>query len=52
LSVAPGNVTVSFTVLSYQRSLVITIGADPDTCPDLDHLHQELQHQLDIFTAR
>jgi diacylglycerol O-acyltransferase / wax synthase len=52
LSVAPGNVTVSFTVLSYNRSLVITIAADPDTCPDLDHLHQELQHQLDIFTAR
>jgi WS/DGAT/MGAT family acyltransferase len=52
LSVAPGNVTVSFTALSYQRSLVITIAADPDTCPDLDHLHQELQHQLDIFTAR
>jgi diacylglycerol O-acyltransferase / wax synthase len=52
LSVAPGNVTVSFTALSYHRSLVITIAADPDTCPDLDHLHQELQHQLDILTAR
>jgi len=52
LSVATGNVTVSFTALSYHRSLVITIAADPDTCPDLDHLHQELQHQLDILTAR
>ena len=52
LSVAPGNVTVSFTALSYHRSLVITIAADPDTCPDLDQLHQELQHQLDILTAR
>ena len=52
LSVASGNVTVSFTALSYNRSLVITIAADPDTCPDLDHLHQELQHQLDILGAQ
>jgi len=52
LSVATGNVTVSFTALSYHRSLVITIAADPDTCPDLHYLHQELQHQLDLLTAR
>ena len=45
LSVATGNVTVSFTALSYARSLVITISADPDTCPDSDRLQQELQHQ-------
>jgi diacylglycerol O-acyltransferase / wax synthase len=46
LSVATGNVTVSFTALSYAGSLVITIGADPDTCPDFDRLQQLLQHQL------
>jgi len=48
LSVATGNVTVAFTALSYAGSLVIAVSADPDTCPDLDHLHQELQHQLDL----
>ncbi len=52
LSVTPGNVTVSFTALSYAGSLVTTISADPRTCPDLDHLHQELQHQLDLVIAR
>ena len=52
LSVATGNVTVSFTALSYHGSLVITIAADPDTCPDLHYLHQDLQHQLDLLTAR
>ena len=48
LSVATGNVTVAFTALSYAGSLVITISADPDTCPDLDRLQQELQRQLDL----
>ena len=48
LSVATGNVTVSFTALSYAGSLVITISADPDTCPDFDRLQQELQHQLSL----
>ena len=45
---ATGNVTVAFTALSYAGSLVITMSADPDTCPDLDRLHQELQRQLDL----
>ena len=48
LSVATGNITVAFTALSYAGSLMITVSADPDTCPDLDRLHQELQHQLDL----
>ena len=48
LSVATGNVTVGFTALSYAGSLVITISADPETCPDLDRLQQELQRQLDL----
>ena len=48
LAVATGNVTVAFTALSYAGSLVITISADPDTCPDFDRLHQELQRQLNL----
>ena len=51
LAVATGNVTVAFTALSYDGSLVIAISADPDTCPDLDRLQQELQRQLDIGLA-
>ena len=48
LSVATGNVTVGFTALSYAGRLVITISADPETCPDLERLQQELQRQLDL----
>ena len=33
LSVPTGNITVSFVVLSYAGNLVVTIAADPDTCP-------------------
>jgi hypothetical protein len=39
---------VAFTALSYAGSLVITVSADPDTCHDLDRLHQELQRQVDL----
>jgi hypothetical protein len=49
--VATGNVTVAFTALSYAGSLVITISADPDTCPDLDRLQHELQRQLNLGIA-
>ena len=38
LSVATGNVTVSFIALSYDNHLVITMTADPKTCPDVDRL--------------
>jgi len=51
LSVATGNVTVSFTALSYAQTLVITISADPQTCPDIEHLRQEFQRQLDLVGA-
>jgi diacylglycerol O-acyltransferase len=51
MSVATGNVTVAFTALSYVGSLVITISADPDTCPDLERLQQKLQRQLDLGLA-
>ena len=48
LAVATGNVTVAFTALSYAGTLVIAISADPDTCPDLDRLQQELERQLNL----
>jgi diacylglycerol O-acyltransferase len=51
LAVATGNVTVSFTALSYAGRLAITISADPDTCPDLDRLHQELRGGLTSWAA-
>jgi diacylglycerol O-acyltransferase len=46
LSVATGNVTVSFTALSYDNRLVITITSDPETCPDVDRLCNPLTSQL------
>ena len=48
LAVATGNVTVSFTALSYAGRLVITISADPDTCPDFEQLQHELHRQLSL----
>jgi diacylglycerol O-acyltransferase / wax synthase len=46
LSVATGNITVSFTALSYENRLVITITSDPKTCPDVDRLCIALRSQL------
>ena len=46
LSVATGNVTVSFTALSYENRLVITMTSDPETCPDVDRLRTALRSQL------
>jgi diacylglycerol O-acyltransferase len=46
LSVSPGNVTVSFAVLSYDGTLAITVAADPDTCPDLSELADALDRNL------
>jgi WS/DGAT/MGAT family acyltransferase len=46
LSVATGNVTVSFTVLSYDNRLVITMTSDPETCPDADRIGCVLKSQL------
>jgi len=51
LSGASGNVTVSFAVLSYAGSLVITLVADPDTCPDLSQLRELLAEELSALTA-
>ncbi len=47
LSAATGNVTVSFAVLSYAGSLVVTLIADPDACPDLATLQGMLAEELE-----
>jgi diacylglycerol O-acyltransferase len=46
LSVATGDVTVSFAALSYAGTLSITINADPDACPDLPVLRQALAEEI------
>ena len=46
LSVPIGNVTVSFTVLSYAGDLTITVNADPQACPDLAFLRTALTQEL------
>lgn len=46
LSVATGNVTVSFTALSYNHRLVVAVASDTKTCPDVDRLCDALQSQL------
>lgn len=51
LSVATGNVTVAFAVLSYAGSLTITLVADADTCPDLSELRDALEGELRVLTA-
>lgn len=51
LSLGAGNVTVSFTALSYVDRLVVSICADPDTCPDLSSLTDLLRKHLSAFAA-
>jgi WS/DGAT/MGAT family acyltransferase len=46
LTVATGNVTISFAVLSYDNTLTITLIADPDACPDLSGLRDLLSEEL------
>jgi hypothetical protein len=46
-----GNVTVAFAALSYAGTLVVTVVADPDGCPDLPVLAAGLQRQFDILAA-
>ena len=45
-----GNVTVAFAVLSYAGTLAVTVIADPETCPDLPVVVDELQRELDVLT--
>lgn len=46
LTSVAGNVTVAFAVLSYAGTLLVTVVADPDACPDLEHVRADLQSQL------
>ena len=46
LSLASGNVTVAFTALSYARTVVVAVNADPSTCPDVDPLMAALTEEL------
>lgn len=49
LSVAGGNVTVSFAVLSYAGSVNITVIVDPDCCPDVAVLEGALAAELEAL---
>jgi diacylglycerol O-acyltransferase / wax synthase len=46
LSTRSGNITVSFTALSYQGTFTVTLNADPQTCPDLERLQALLDAEL------
>jgi diacylglycerol O-acyltransferase / wax synthase len=46
-----GNVTVAFAVLSYAGTLAVTLIADPDACPDLPRLRDDLQAELDLLVT-
>lgn len=52
MSAITGNVTVGFAALSYAGSLVVTIIADRDACPDLPMLTACLQDELDRLGDR
>lgn len=49
MSSGTGNVTVWFVVLSYAGTLVVTVVADPQRCPDLAELVTQLQRELDAL---
>jgi len=51
LSTITGNITVAFAALSYAGTLVVTVVADPENCPDLPVLAAQLQSELDAVTA-
>lgn len=49
MAINPGNVTVSFDVLSYAGRLVVTVVSDPDHVPDHGVLTGALQSELDLL---
>ena len=51
LTLAVGNVTVSFAVLSYKGRLTVTIASDLTTCPGLDLLRDSLAAELSTITG-
>jgi WS/DGAT/MGAT family acyltransferase len=51
LGAISGNVTVGFAALSYAGTLTITAIADPETCPDLTELNEELDGAVKVLIA-
>jgi hypothetical protein len=51
VAVTPGNVGVSFDVLSYAGRLVVTVVADPAVLPDPGHLAQGVRVELAALTS-
>jgi hypothetical protein len=51
LTLAVGNVTLSFAVLSYKGRLSVTIASDLTACPDLDVLRYSLAAELSTITG-
>ncbi|EMY35071.1 hypothetical protein D477_006191 [Arthrobacter crystallopoietes BAB-32] len=52
LGAITGNVTVAFAVLSYAGTLVVSLIADPETCPDLRELRDVLEDELETMTRQ
>jgi diacylglycerol O-acyltransferase / wax synthase len=52
LAITPGNVGVSFDVLSYAGRLVVSLVADPLVVPDQDLLTSALASELAALTGR
>lgn len=46
ISSIAGNVTVAFAALSYCGTLIVTVIADPDHCPDLPRIATALRNEL------
>jgi hypothetical protein len=46
-----GNVTTAFCVFSYAGTLSVTVVADPQRCPDDDHLATVLAEELRAYTT-
>ena len=51
LGAISGNITVAFAVLSYAETLTITVIADPETCPDLKELGEDLKREMQALTT-
>ena len=47
----PGNVPVVFGAFSYDGALTITVVADPDACPEVDAVADDLRAELDAIRS-
>lgn len=52
ITTTTGNVPVVFGAFSYAGSLAITVVVDPDACPEVDELADDLRAELDELAAR